>query len=315
MGWICAQKRFHSAFVKYMAMLEKNEDLIPDYLMIMDEDTYINVHDLEQYLMIDEMNNNQTDSYVPPKETPVMFAGCRVRAPGHQIQFTFPFGGWGIYLSKGLLKKWLTPIDCDKNDEKIKESDQHELCRRYTTSFTNNATDTTNVTIGEGKYFLNGMNLNQVFTRYIQEQEYYCLHADWFFGYIANHLNMSRHVIPGTGELPSVGFGGHKAKDSDDNEIGFNRLHTIMGSETYVYPEGLCLYGNNGPDKYNKEGQVKEVHFYIPTKHEVLKPRHRKGWKRSQTCIHNTTICHYVKNPDDMKRLHTESDSHRTNSF
>ena len=311
-GWLCAQKRFHYAFVKYMAMLEENKDLIPDYLIIMDDDTYINVHDLEQYLMnMDGISKNKTDGYVPSSvETPVIFAGCRVRAPSNEISFSFPFGGWGIYLSKGTLKKWLEPMDCDS-----KQSDHHELCRRYTTSFVNNATDTTNITIGEGKYFQNGMNLNQVFMRYIQEQEYYCLHGDWFYGYIANYLNMSRHVIPGTGQFPTVGYGGHRAKDFDDNHFDFNRLHTIMGSEQYVNPEGLCLYGNNGPDKYNEEGMEKEVHFYIPTNHAVLRTRHRKKWKRSQTCIHNTTICHYIKDPNDMKRLYTESESNRTNSF
>ncbi|GFH57827.1 hypothetical protein CTEN210_14303 [Chaetoceros tenuissimus] len=307
-GWICAQKRFHSAFVKYMAMLEEHEDLIPDYLMIMDEDTYINVHDLEKYLITSDMSD-KNDGYVPSSsETPVMFAGCRVRAPSHEIQFTFPFGGWGIYLSKGSLKKWLTPLDCDGNNGN-KQSDHQELCLRYKTPFVNNATDTTQITIGEGRFFQNGMNLNQVFMRYIQEQQHYCLHGDWFFGYIANYLNMSRHVIPGTGQLPTVGYGGNRAKGFDDNEIGYNRLHTIMGSEQYGIPEGLCLYGNNGPPKYNEDGMEKEVHFYIPTNH--LRPRHRKGWKRSQTCIYNTTICHYIKDPNDMKRLYTESENQR----
>ena len=310
-GWLCAQKRFHYAFVKYIELLEQSQVLIPDYLMIMDEDTFVNVHHLEKYLM--QTNSTEKDDGNVPlsSQTPVIYAGCRVRAPASSsIKFTFPFGGWGIYLSQGAMKKWVAPIDCTNQDN----TEQVELCHRYSdpTSVSSSA-----ITIGEQKFFQNGMNLNQVFRLYLEKHERYCLHGDWFFGYIANYLNMSRHVIPTAGEFPVVGYGGESAKWFDQNGAGpENRLHTIMGSEQYKFAEGLCLYGNG---MYNEDGgnekiHYKNAHFYIQVNKSVTKGD-RKLWRNSQECIYNTTICHYVKDPNDMKRLYTESENHRRNSF
>ncbi|GFH44534.1 hypothetical protein CTEN210_01008 [Chaetoceros tenuissimus] len=307
-GWVCAQKRFHSAFVKYIELLQQSNVRIPDYLMIMDEDTYVNIHDLEKYLM-QSSSMEKDDGNVPlSSQTPVIYAGCRVRAPVSSIKWTFPFGGWGIYLSQGAIKKWMAPIDC-KNQE---NTEHMELCRRYSSTPSNSAS----VTIGEGNFFQNGMSLNKVFRLYLEKQDTYCLHGDWFFGYIANYLNISRHVIPTAGEYPVVGYGGQSAKYFDQAETGpENRLHTIMGSEQYKFAEGLCLYGNgmyNEDEAHpNEKAHFKSAHYYIPVKGD-MKIKHRKPWRNSQKCIHNTTICHYVKDPENMKQLYIEAEKHRS---
>lgn len=108
----------------------------------------------------------------------------------------------------------------------------------------------------EGKFFRNGMSLNQVFKLHIHQKETYCLHVDWFFGYIANYLNISRHVVP-KGEFPVVGFGGRSAM------------------------------------------------FYGITK----RGRKNLGWKTSQQCVYNASICHYIyKDPIQMKQLYMEAE-------
>ena len=89
-----------------------------------------------------------------------------------------------------------------------------------------------------------------------------------------------------------------------------------MGSEQYKkFPEGLCLYGNgmyNEDEAHpNERAHYKNAHFYIPVKGN-MKIKHRRN---SQKCIYHTTICNYVKDPDYMKRLSTESENHRRNSF
>ena len=66
-----------------------------------------------------------------------------------------------------------------------------------------------NATIGESQqFFYSGMRLNTLFSIYISEKEKFCLHSDFFFGYIANFLlNISRHGVVQKGERPKVGQG------------------------------------------------------------------------------------------------------------
>ncbi|GFH44535.1 hypothetical protein CTEN210_01009 [Chaetoceros tenuissimus] len=323
-GWICAQKRFQASFTKYMELLQKSNAAIPDYLMIIDGDTYMNMNHLYTYFI----SNSDEDGYVPKSSTPVMFAGCRTRFSAHRFRLGLPFGGFGVYLSRGALKKWMMPIHC--NDTKTLE--HKELCRRYTSIPPNLETHDVSVTIGEGKFFRNGMSLNELFKEHIHQEDTYCLHGDWFFGYIANYLNISRHVVP-KGELPNVGFGGQSAMFYDGTDrknavegvdydyeknrtVSWNRLHTIMGSEMYKFPEGLCLYGNGMDKDDNDLGLHKEIHFYIPVnKSMARRDRQNLGWKTSQECVYNATICHYLKNPDHMKRLYEEAESQKIKSF
>ncbi|GFH61495.1 hypothetical protein CTEN210_17971 [Chaetoceros tenuissimus] len=283
-GWLCAINRADYAFIKYMELLQKSNAAIPDYLMIIDDDTFINMNQLYSYFI----SNSDEDGYVPKSSTPVIFAGCRVRAAVHQIRFTFPHGGLGIYLSRGALKKWMMPIHC--ND--TKNLDHVELCRRYTTNPTNSETDNANVTIGEGKFFRNGMNLNQVFKLLFHQGNINCFHGDWFFGYIANYLNISRHVVP-KGEFPTVGDGGMSAMffDGTDREsavegvdhdyeknrtVAENRLHAIMGSEIYKpqHPEGLCLH-SDWMEKVDKEFVVYNETIYHKVNPNLMKRIYR----------------------------------------
>ena len=106
------------------------------------------------------------------------------------------------------------------------------------------------------------MSLHQVFRLYLDKQVTYCLHGDWFFGYIANYLHISWHVIPNAGEYPNICYGGESAKYFDETETGpENRLHTIMGSEQYKFPEGLCLYDNGmyNEDEAHPNERAKEI--------------------------------------------------------
>ena len=100
-------------------------------------------------------------------------------------------------------------------------------------------------------------------------------------------------------------------------------LIVIMDDETYINVHGDL-------EQYLMVGRISknQTDGYVPSSVEtpVIFAGYRNGlnlwiepsrhtWKRSQTCIHNTTICHNVKDPNDMKRLYTESESNRTNSF
>ena len=91
-GWMCAIPR---PFVALYNHLKQCKDDLPDYLVILDDDSYYEMEGLLQYL--DKMD------YTPDK--PLALAGCRVRAPFHIVNFTFPFGGFGLVQSKGEMRE------------------------------------------------------------------------------------------------------------------------------------------------------------------------------------------------------------------
>jgi len=315
-GWLCAQKRFVSSFTK-LVQLYDTKDALPDYLIIVDDDTYINLEHITEYLLKSPQRQAQEgisddERYVPLPTTPVVFAGCRIRSPANNIKQTMPFGGFGTFFSKGSLTRWMEPIRCGSSSTEFEQA----ICQKYLPSSSSTEhkseqdTYPFHVTIGEGQFFQSGDSLNQVFHRYIHEMEYFCLHSDWFFGYIANFLNISRHVVP-KGEIPVVGQG-QSAKWFDQYDENANatenRLHAIMGGELYGRPEGFCLYGNG---LENAAKMRKETHTWIPARRGGRK--YDPSYKVNQECQANTTICHYMKE-EDMERIHRESIKLRTNN-
>ena len=289
-----------------------------------------------------------------------MFAGCRICSPAHDLKWTFPFGGFGTFLSRGSLERFMQPIVCDNdnynhnNDNDVNVSvdrqkgsssnngnnnidgdsdrdDDHEQSRfeqaicdkyqagRHNNSSSNNNNNTTkqqphyeysypfNATIGESQFFHSGMSLNDMFTKNIHEMELFCLHSDFFFGYIANFLNISRHVVP-NGEKPKFGQGQTSQwfdEFDTDKDVAENRLHTIMGSEYYNnIPQGNCLFGNGN---MNRPNQVKTAYMWIPP---PLKGKGKYGHsnKVNQDCMANSTICHHM-NKHDMEQVHKMSTS------
>jgi hypothetical protein len=93
-GWMCAQARpthgFGKVVAQYRAMKETHGDqALPDYLLIADDDTYVNMELVGEYL-------SNFDNGVPRA-----IAGCLLRTPSKQLNFSFPYGGYGTILSRG----------------------------------------------------------------------------------------------------------------------------------------------------------------------------------------------------------------------
>ena len=93
-GWMCAQARPTHGFAKvvaqYRAMKSTHGDrALTDYLLIADDDTYVNMELVGEYL-------SNFDNGVPRA-----IAGCLLRTPSQQLNFSFPYGGYGTILSKG----------------------------------------------------------------------------------------------------------------------------------------------------------------------------------------------------------------------
>mmetsp|Transcript_10990 Transcript_10990/g.20531 ORF Transcript_10990/g.20531 Transcript_10990/m.20531 type:complete len:637 (+) Transcript_10990:302-2212(+) len=334
-GWLCAQKRFVAAFVKLLRGYHQGGEMavggLPDYLIVADDDTYMNMEHISEYLihnpyrLKNQKGISNDEIYVPTPDVPVIFAGCRTRAPTGDIKWTSPFGGFGIFLSKAALEKWTRPIHCHEDRDDVDDGDaaaaefEQAICNKYSIQQQQrqggqqeegyyNGVYPFNATIGENHFFNTGDSLNDVFYKYIHGMEYFCLHADWFFGYIANFLNISRHVVTTTGELPVVGQGESARwfdQFDEERESPLNRLHAMMGSELYSRPEGLCLYGNG---LENTKFQTLAVHEKIIENNstEEKKNKYNRNMMVNQVCQPNTTICHYM-NSSEMENIYAES--------
>lgn len=120
MGWVCVQRRFITSLTELVEMYAAaaatadNTTALPDYLIFGDDDTYVNIdHIIELFL---ENPARQKDAGMdleamvyPPKDVPVVTAGCRVDKP---VPFNFPFGGYGVFFSRGSLQKLIQPLQC-----------------------------------------------------------------------------------------------------------------------------------------------------------------------------------------------------------
>lgn len=156
-GWHCAQKRFLSSFTKLMMIYtQDNAVIFPDYLIIVDDDTYINIRNIKDYLLTSPSKG------VPLPTTPIIFAGCRVRGSSHHdlFKWSFPWRGYGTFISKGSLQRWTQKIDCDNfiNNHNKDSFDNIEfvknICDKYMSNLaTSSRVDPFSGTIGEKKIF------------------------------------------------------------------------------------------------------------------------------------------------------------------
>lgn len=157
-GWLCAQKRPLHGLYKVFQMYRKNKLELPDHLIVMDDDTYYNMEEfLKQY--VDDT-----------PEQPLVRAGCLVRMPIHQLNFTFPFGGYGLVFNRPSLEVLMKPIYCDRDTE---------VCARIRDN-----------QLGEEPVFQDGMALIDLMQAFASFQPFsdfikdkwstgYCLHSDW----------------------------------------------------------------------------------------------------------------------------------------
>jgi hypothetical protein len=102
-GWLCAQKRPAESLFRTLDRYrrEGGKSDYPDYLFLLDDDTYLNMDQIVPHLQ---------RSY-PPQDSYAV-AGCMVRERVMQHNFTFPWGGFGTIFTRGLIEKFLHPIHC-----------------------------------------------------------------------------------------------------------------------------------------------------------------------------------------------------------
>lgn len=104
-GWLCAQTRPIVALSKVvLSKYMSGEVSLPDYLVIVDDDTHLNLPLIQQYF--------QSDPDYFSNGAARTIAGCLVRKPVFQLHFTIAIGGLGLFFSKGTFKRCEGNIFC-----------------------------------------------------------------------------------------------------------------------------------------------------------------------------------------------------------
>ncbi|GAX19467.1 hypothetical protein FisN_19Hh041 [Fistulifera solaris] len=176
-GWLCAQKRANDGL--QIVLQQMMQTTLPDYLLLVDDDTFVDMPQLTHYLQTIHLNSSE----------PLVMAGCLMRS---LTSFTIPFGGFGTVLSKGSLMRLLTPISC-ANVSSLAPSDDdfiQNACYRLEQN-----------PYGERQYFEERMALKDLMHAYVSthrfadhaswtEESSFCVHSDWVWGYFFNYYNV-----------------------------------------------------------------------------------------------------------------------------
>mmetsp|Transcript_9844 Transcript_9844/g.15112 ORF Transcript_9844/g.15112 Transcript_9844/m.15112 type:complete len:434 (-) Transcript_9844:205-1506(-) len=217
-GWLCAQQRPYAGFYKAYMHYQKTKQSLPNFFIIVDDDSYYNMDAFQE-------NHKHLDPSVP-----TFVAGCVVRLPIHIINFTFPFGGFGVVFSRGTLEYLFHPIICPYLDigngtipMVVNHDNGEAICSQLTKDIA-----------GELKYFEQGMSLVELIYKYVNTPRYrdvdnwkraqgFCMHSDWVMGYFSNFYNASMHV-----------------KDPAYKNVPHARLESYNESFIYSSSTGFC---------------------------------------------------------------------------
>jgi hypothetical protein len=181
-GWMCAQKRpldgLYQVLKQYRTTGATSGTMdIPDYLFIIDDDTYLNMNPLVTDLLLHH-----------PASIPYAVAGCNM---DHLTEsgITFPYGGYGSFLTKAAIQRMLQPIYC--NTEDGRQQDDHSILGCWRMRF--NA-------IGEKEFFSDGMSVVDLMQTYAAKLPFtgveswtktgYCLHSDHALAFFVNFYHI-----------------------------------------------------------------------------------------------------------------------------
>jgi hypothetical protein len=189
-GWMCAQKRPADGFYAVLSSYKDTGKSLPDYLVIMDDDTYVNIKEVSPFL--------QT-AY--PADKAYAVAGCMIRSRMLEHNFTIPFGGWGTILSRPAIENFQKPLFCS----------QYQYNSKNITLTTAGDGDFASLAcwrlsqdpVGEASVFVEGMSVAELMHAYVTRFDYtgirhwkatsvgFCMHSDWVWGYFVNFYHLS----------------------------------------------------------------------------------------------------------------------------
>lgn len=194
-GWLCAQKRpidgLYNVLSQYKLEGTEGSQAIPDYLVVMDDDTWFNM----ERLIISLLSNMD-------RTEPGIAAGCLIIPATFRrmhVEFNMPWGGFGSVLSHATIKRMIQPIKCERD---------HDICKRIQQN-----------QFGEVTLFEEGMSIADLMHKYTFDQPFkdaatwndygYCFHSDmtisYFMQYLTKHpwnMEVFDHANATRGENP-----------------------------------------------------------------------------------------------------------------
>ena len=235
-GWICAQKRPGFAvgkigrLYKEDALKERNKNskshspeeeiiddnevldsILPNYLIVMDDDTYINMENFISYIL--ENNNNQQTQ---EEEKAKIYAGCLRGDPSvfekNHIHWVYPWGGFGLILNRSSIKRLIMPIHCNDHPTTFnnKKSTTNSSNKNYIEFVCSRIKQNL---LGEEKLFQNGMSISDL-AYALSSRKYFCMHSDHLTSYLIHYYNLSDFYSDDGGDI-----------NDKNNEFDFSRLH------------------------------------------------------------------------------------------
>jgi AraC-like DNA-binding protein len=226
-GWLCAQARpVHALFRLQQYFEQTPSQSYPHYLIIMDDDT---IYDMEKFV------THFSAAQFSAEATAV--AGCRIKIAR---LLTFPYGGFGLILSRGALAELLIPVDCSSggNRHHHHHHQRPALCERLAQNRIGEFAVFENRTIS----LVQGMNdyaAQSPFREYANWTTGYCLHSDWATGYLVHMLVNST----GRGSYSSARLRAYNTGPNMKSEFKL-RLNTDKARENICRYEGdECIAG------------------------------------------------------------------------
>ncbi|KAL7579667.1 hypothetical protein ACA910_021817 [Epithemia clementina (nom. ined.)] len=325
-GWLCAQKRPFDAFLRMIGKYhyrkslqqfrrardeqQQQEQMLPDYLLVLDDDTWINLEHLIRFL---------PRRY--PAERAHVVAGCLIVAK--TFDFTLPFGGYGIIFTRPALENLLQPLYCgasrtfDHQDTTTTTTtttnDIDVLAPPQQTKYIQDETEFERLAcwrlqqngIGERDLFRDGMSIADLMHTYATAQNFvqikawnetspgFCLHSDWAWAYFVNYYHIAQPPDrPTFVNRTRIGFAStsssaavvvQKATDfRHDRLVGYNDSQVRPWHEAPMAKKERLRQCQNGNDLY----------------------RERLGKHNGNDfCKYSAHMCHRIT-PDHMRLLH-----------
>mmetsp|Transcript_7183 Transcript_7183/g.9319 ORF Transcript_7183/g.9319 Transcript_7183/m.9319 type:complete len:458 (+) Transcript_7183:81-1454(+) len=250
LGWMCAQKRPIDGFLKYVQTHGlRNESNLPDYLVIMDDDTWVGMDNLIDFV---------PNSY--PIDEPRAIAGCMIRKRVHEQNFTFGFGGYGLVLNRMALFNFLRPLHCGNVTVAANPLEETDFEKLFCWRLNQNQ-------VGELPLFRDGMSGADLMDAYTFDNAYldvekwsgdgvgFCMHSDWVFGYFINYYHLAKkhdHHPSFTGDVLTDRMEGYNLSEFYDGRqtaAHRGRLRECRNSNDFhegeknVFPNGDAYCG------------------------------------------------------------------------
>jgi len=278
-GWICAQKRPIDGLYKVLQKYSHDHVSIPDYLALIDDDTYLNLDSILAVL----------HEAFPPTDHNVL-AGCNFRFLNYKSAFTFPYGGFGSFLPRASIERLLQPIDCSSVDKEgvAKDPFTRLTCWRLEQN-----------ALGEKAFFQDGMSVADLMFQFATKQPFgdvenwkngFCFHR-----YVVVHRSCLGSSIPSVVLKCSLTHIISFSTTSSDHAMAyFLNFYHIAVPDDELKSEDFAA-SDEYRKKYKYQGLTK------------VKGRGRVGECSNERdrCKHDDKVCHYIE-PDQMDNLWSE---------